>query len=161
MKTLIVGLAASLVCVVLVGPPRAVLANPAPAAKQFAAKFVISQTKDGKTKVIAEPTLIALEGTEATYLAGGEVPVDPAHGEFLQFGTQARLRVREIAANRLRVSIYAGQSDVEPVKPDGDVIIRESGVHYVKTVTPGEKFEIELGSDRKAVVTVSRVNVGP
>jgi hypothetical protein len=160
MKTLILAVIVSLVGLALIGPHSAVSANPAAAAKQFAAKLVISQTKEGKTKVIAEPTLIALEGQDAAYLSGGEVPVDPAHGEFLEFGTKARVRVREIAPNRLRVAIYAGQSDVEPLK-DGDVIIRETGVHYVKTVAPGERFEIELGTDRKAVVTISRANVAP
>ena len=133
--------------------PEAVPAKPA--AKQFVAKFVVSETVGGKRKIVAEPTIIANDGQEATFLSGGEVPVGDGTNDALTFGLRTRIKVHEVASDKLRVSMYAGQSDLE--RGEGDFLIRESGVHCVRTVKPGETIELAIGAGWKAAVTISAV----
>src|SRR4051794_16903623 len=83
MKTL------ALSCVLLVAAGTLSLARAAdaPAGKQqFTTSFVVTATKDGKRTTLAEPAITTNDGEEGTFLAGGEVPIDPDGKELLPFG---------------------------------------------------------------------------
>ena len=131
-----------------------------PATKQFTTSFVLTGIKDGKPTVLAEPTLMTHEGQEGTFVSGGEVPVDTDAKEILSFGLTARIKVRQLAADKLRVSMYAGHGELDP-QADSNFLIRERGVHCVRTVKPGEKIELDLGEGRRVAVTVRPVVVNP
>src|SRR5439155_6981286 len=125
---------------------------------QFTSSFVLTALKDGKRTVLASPNLITNDGQEGTFFSGGEVPVD-AHAKEVQslsFGIKAQIKVRQLAADKLRVSMYAGHSELD-AGAESDFLIREQGVHCVRTVKPGEKIEIDLGEGRHVAVTVASV----
>ena len=60
----------------------------------------------------------------------------------------------------MRVSMYAGQSELD-AQGESNFTVRESGVHCVRTVKPGEKIELDLGSGRKVTVSVVPVAAKP
>ena len=127
-----------------------------PGGKQFTTSFVLTAMKDGKRIVLGEPTLVTNEGQEGTFLSGGEAPVDKDGKEFLSFGTNARIKVRQEAPDKLRVSMYAGYGDLD-AQGESNFVIREQGVYCVRTVKPGEKIDIDLGGGRAVGFTVNPV----
>ncbi len=129
-------------------------ANDAPAAKQFTTKFVLTTLKDGKRASLATPTLVTNEGQEGTFLVGNEVPVDADGKESLSYGITARVKVRQLAPDKLRVSLYAGHSELDG-QAGSNFVIREQGAHCVRTVKPGETIEFDLGGGRTAAVSVN------
>lgn len=126
----------------------------APAGNQFTTAFVLTAMEDGKRIVVAEPTLVTDEGQEGEFFSGEDAPVDKDGKESLPFGITARIKVYQETHDRLRVSMYASQSDLDMRAPSS-FLIRERGVHCVRTVKPGEKVEIDLGEGRTAAFTVS------
>lgn len=128
----------------------------APAApKAFLTTIVMTQVKDGHTTVVAEPNVTTYDSQEATVLAGGEA-VDPETKQNIPHGIQARVRVRELAPDKLRLSMHVSVGDLD-AQDDSSFVIREWGVHCVRTLAPGEKIEIDLDADRKVIVSVMPV----
>jgi Flp pilus assembly secretin CpaC len=134
-----------------VGAPAAVAAP-----KQFVAKMRLTETRGGKSVTYAEPTLIARDGLPASYLAGGEVPVDLGKIQFIEFGTRADITIHELTADQLRVCAWFNVSTIDNSTP-GSVVIPESGVRIIKTIKPGEAIEADLpgGAGRHVKVTVT------
>ena len=118
-------------------------------------KVVLTETRDGKAVKWAEPTLLlARDGQRASYLAGGELPVDLGKIDYIEFGTRADIAVHEIAADQLRVCAWFNISSVE-TKSDDSFTIPESGVRLIKTIKPGESVEADLPGGRHVKVTVT------
>jgi Flp pilus assembly secretin CpaC len=151
-------------CATVLLAAAALSAGPAPKVTetQFLARFVMTGPKDGKPTVLAQPMLITTDGQEADFLAGGEVPVDVggAEPEHFSCGVGARLKVHTLAPDRLRVSVRFRFSDLD-AQHQGDVVIRESAVRCVKSVRPGEPFEVDLGGGRKVKTTVNAITPAP
>jgi Flp pilus assembly secretin CpaC len=138
-----------------------VFAAPASAPTQFSTAVVMTELKDGQPVVVAQPHLITNEGQEGSFLAGGEAPVGDGTNDVVPFGVQARVKVRQIAATQLRVSLHASHSNLDTqggAGGTGNFVIREIGVRCVKTIKPGEKIEVDLGDGRTMVATVKPVS---
>jgi Flp pilus assembly secretin CpaC len=134
----------------------------APGRTQFATRIVITEMRNGKAVVLAEPHLLTIEGQEGASLSGGEVPTNVNPIETLSFGLSARVKVRELPDGKLRVSIYAGQSNLDERAgqlggASESVVVREQGVHCVRTIAAGEKIELELDAGRKVTATIQPV----
>ena len=127
----------------------------APSPKQFYANMVMTELHDGKTRTYAEPVLVARDGETASFLAGGEVPVDLGKTRYLEFGTKATLTFHEIAPDQLRVCAYLSVSNVDTSTP-GSIVIPETGVHLIKTIKSGESIDADLpgGTGRHVKVTI-------
>ena len=73
--------------------------------------FIDALKEDNLVKVLAEPTLIALSGQDAQFLAGGEfpIPVPQAFGvttiQFQKFGIQLNFRPVVLSARQIAVTV--------------------------------------------------------
>ncbi len=126
------------------------------APKAFLTTIVMTEVRDGRQVIVAEPNVTTRDGEEGTFLAGGEA-VDAETKRYIPHGIQARVKVREIVPGKLRLSLYAGLGDLD-AQGESSFLVREWGVHCVRTLAPGEKIEIDLGPDRKVTVTIRPVS---
>jgi pilus assembly protein CpaC len=75
--------------------------------------------EDGLVKVLAEPTLIALSGQEATFLAGGEYPIPVPQGfdqitiEYKQFGVRLMFIPTVLSENRIGIDVAPEVSELD------------------------------------------------
>src|SRR5262249_47737088 len=115
----------------------------AAAPKQFCAKMVITELRDGKPVKWAEPTLMARDGQPASFLTGGELPVDLGKIEYIEYGTRADITIHEVAPDQLRVCAWFNVSTLDNSTPES-IVIPESGVRLIKTIKPGESLEADL-----------------
>jgi hypothetical protein len=143
-------------------PPGAVvpsaISSPVAAAtgNRFVTTLVLTESKGDKETVVAEPTLTAADGEQASYFSGGDAPVGDRTADTVPFGNEVRVKVRELAPDQLRVSMYALQSEiVNHGNPNYEIY--EKAVRCVRTVKPGEKIEATLRSGMKVVATFDRL----
>lgn len=74
----------------------------------------------GAVRTLAEPTLVALSGQEASFLAGGEYPVpvsrdnDTVTVEFKPFGVELSFVPRVVDSDRINLELNARVSSVDP-----------------------------------------------
>lgn len=122
-------------------------------AKQYWMKMSIIEIRDGKPVTVAEPMLLSHDGKPASFLAGGERPVELGKIEYVEFGTRAMISAHELPDGQLRVSAAFNVSKVEK-SPDGTITIPETGVRVIKTITPGEAIETKLPDGRQIKLTV-------
>lgn len=142
--------------IVLLAAALAAAADPPAEARTYMVQITFGQERDGRQAVIAQPTVVAADGEEASYVSGGEVQFDPETKQRVPYGIRARVRVRELEDGRLRVSLQAAVGDLEEQR-EGDALIREWAVRCVRTVAPAETIEIEFADDRKVAVIVRPV----
>jgi pilus assembly protein CpaC len=75
--------------------------------------------EDGLVKVLAEPTLIAISGHSASFLAGGEFPIPVPQGdgditiEFKQFGVGLSFTPTVLAANKIGIDVTPEVSELD------------------------------------------------
>lgn len=74
----------------------------------------------GLGKILAEPTLVALSGSEASFLAGGEFPVIVTQGntdnytvEYKEFGVGVKFTPTVLADDRISLKLAAEASDID------------------------------------------------
>jgi pilus assembly protein CpaC len=81
--------------------------------------FVDALKQDGLLKVLAEPTLIALSGHEASFLAGGEFPVPVPQGlgtvgiEYKSFGVGLSFMPTVLSENRINLKVAPEVSSLD------------------------------------------------
>ncbi|MBA5868760.1 MAG: type II and III secretion system protein family protein [Nitrospira sp. CR2.1] len=81
--------------------------------------FIDALKEDNLVKVLAEPTLIALSGQDAHFLAGGEfpIPVPQAFGvttiQFQKFGIQLNFRPVVLSARQIAVTVTPEVSELD------------------------------------------------
>ena len=81
--------------------------------------FVDALKQDGLLKVLAEPTLIALSGHEASFLAGGEFPVPVPQGlgsvgiEYKDFGVGLSFTPTVLSENRINIKVAPEVSSLD------------------------------------------------
>jgi len=71
------------------------------------------------TKILAEPTLVALSGQEAEFLAGGEVPIaittfDRVMVEFKEYGVKLNFVPTVLAGDVIDLRVYTEVSEIDP-----------------------------------------------
>ena len=108
---------------------------------------------DGSFKTLAEPTLTAISGESAKFLAGGEFPVPVAQGndtmsvDYKKFGVSLDFSPIVISDKRVRLNV---SSEVSELSDAGGVAVRGTKVPSIATrranttveLAPGESFMI-------------------
>jgi pilus assembly protein CpaC len=85
----------------------------------FSAVLSLLKT-NGLAKVLAEPTLVAMSGQEASFLAGGEVPipvvtaVGQVHVEYKKFGIQLKFVPTSLSGELLHLKLMTEVSQPDP-----------------------------------------------
>ena len=81
--------------------------------------FIDALKADGLVKVLAEPTLIALSGQQANFLAGGEFPVPVPQGlgtvaiEYKPFGVGLTFTPTVLANNKINIKVAPEVSELD------------------------------------------------
>lgn len=81
--------------------------------------FIDALKADGLVKILAEPTLIALSGQSASFLAGGEFPVPVPQGlgtvaiEYKQFGVSLNFTPTVLSDNKINIKVRPEVSELD------------------------------------------------
>jgi pilus assembly protein CpaC len=108
---------------------------------------------NGMARVLAEPTLVALSGQSATFLAGGEIPipVPQAFGtttiEYKQFGIGLTVSPTVLGPNRIALKVAPEASDLDPTR--GIVL---NGASVPAIITRRADTTVELGDGESFVI---------
>ena len=115
--------------------------------------FIDALKPDGLIKVLAEPTLIALSGNEASFLAGGQFPVPVPQGlgtvaiEYKDFGVQLKFTPTVLADNKINIKVRPEVSELDfstALQFGGFVIpgLNTRGAETVVELADGQSFAI-------------------
>ena len=89
--------------------------------------FVQALVENQYMRVLAEPTLVALSGEQASFLAGGEFPIPVVQGagggnggtsitiEFKEFGVGLRFRPVVLGDGEIQMSVFSEVSDISDI----------------------------------------------
>lgn len=108
---------------------------------------------NGMARVLAEPTLVALSGQNATFLAGGEIPipVPQAFGtttiEYKQFGIGLTVTPTVLAPNRIALKVAPEASDLDATR--GIVL---NGASVPAIITRRADTTVELGDGESFII---------
>lgn len=115
--------------------------------------FVDALKADGLVKVLAEPTLIALSGQEANFLAGGEFPVPVPQGlgtvgiEYKSFGVGLTFTPTVLDDNKINIKVAPEVSELDfsnAVQLEGFVVpgLNTRRAETVVELADGQSFAI-------------------
>ena len=115
--------------------------------------FIDALKTDGLVKVLAEPTLIALSGNEASFLAGGEFPVPVPQGlgtvaiEYKHFGVRLIFTPTVLADNKINIKVRPEVSELDfstAVQFSGFVVpgLRIRSAETVVELADGQSFAV-------------------
>lgn len=117
--------------------------------------------EDGLAKVLAEPTLIALSGQSANFLAGGEFPVPIPQGlgttaiEYKKFGVGLNFTPTVLGSNRINIQVTPEVSEL-----DFSTAVQFSGFVIPGLTTRTTTTTIELGDGQSfAIAGLLRENI--
>ncbi len=117
--------------------------------------------EDGLAKVLAEPTLIALSGQPASFLAGGEFPVPVPQGlgtvaiEYKKFGVGLNFTPTVLGADRVNIQVTPQVSEL-----DFSTAVQFSGFVIPGLTTRTATTTIELGDGQSfAIAGLLRDNI--
>jgi pilus assembly protein CpaC len=105
----------------------------------------------GVFKMLAEPTLVAISGEPAEFMAGGEFPVPVSQGqdkmsvEYKPFGVRISFTPYVLASNRIRLNVEPEISEIAGMTQFMGTAVPTVTSHYAKTtveLAPGESFMI-------------------
>ncbi|HTJ94499.1 MAG TPA: type II and III secretion system protein family protein [Pararobbsia sp.] len=108
---------------------------------------------DGLARVLAEPTLVALSGQSANFLAGGEVPIPVPQGlgstaiEYKPYGVGLTLTPTVLGPNRIALKVAPEASDLDFAHG-----VTISGVSVPAIVTRRADTTVELGDGESFVI---------
>jgi pilus assembly protein CpaC len=108
---------------------------------------------DGLARVLAEPTLVALSGQSASFLAGGEVPVPVPQSfgtttiEYKPYGVGLTVTPTVLAHNRIALKVAPEASDLDFVHA-----VTISGVSVPALTTRRADTTVELGDGESFVI---------
>jgi len=110
-------------------------------------------TGDGMARVLAEPTLVALSGQSASFLAGGELPIPVPQGlgsttiNYKPFGIGLTVTPTVLASNRIALKVAPEASDLDYT----NALVSE-GVSIPAIVTRRADTTVELGDGETFVI---------
>lgn len=108
---------------------------------------------NGLARVLAEPTLVALSGQSANFLAGGEIPVPIAQGlgttsiEYKPFGIGLTVSPTVLANNRIVLKVAPEASDLDYTNA-----VTLSGVAVPALTTRRADTTVELGDGESFII---------
>ncbi|MEM5430949.1 type II and III secretion system protein family protein [Cupriavidus oxalaticus] len=124
---------------------------------------------NGLARVLAEPSLVALSGQSASFLAGGEIPIPVPQAlgtttiQFKPFGIGLTVSPTVLSANRIALKVAPEASDLDPSRG-----ISINGAVVPAIVTRRADTTVELGDGESFVIgglvsrnTVSNVSKVP
>ncbi len=124
---------------------------------------------NGLARVLAEPSLVALSGQSASFLAGGEIPIPVPQAlgtttiQFKPFGIGLTVSPTVLSADRIALKVAPEASDLDPSRG-----ISINGAVVPAIVTRRADTTVELGDGESFVIgglvsrnTVSNVNKVP
>lgn len=109
--------------------------------------------ENGVVRVLAEPSLVAVSGQTASFLAGGEVPIPVPSGlgttsiEYKSFGIGLRMTPTVLAADRIALKVAPEASDL-----DYSNAVTISGVSVPAISTRRTETMVELGDGESFVI---------
>lgn len=108
--------------------------------------FVQALRENGLLRVLAEPNLVAINGQEASFLAGGEVPIPIVTDErikidYKQFGVRLIFTPVVLAENRIRLKVAPEISE-----PDFANSVTFGGISVPGFATRRVETVVEIGS---------------
>jgi len=109
--------------------------------------------KDGLIRLLAEPNLVSVSGEQATFLAGGEIPIPTNNKdgevtiEYKEYGVNLKFTPYVLAANRIRLIVEPEVSELDystTVTVGGVQVpgLRTRKVSTTVELAPGESFMI-------------------
>jgi pilus assembly protein CpaC len=115
--------------------------------------FIDALREDGLAKVLAEPTLIALSGQSASFLAGGQFPVPIPQGlgtvaiEYKDFGVRLAFTPTVLSENKISMKVAPEVSELDfstAVQIEGFVVpgLRARKAETVIQLADGQSFAI-------------------
>ncbi|MFO7970825.1 MAG: type II and III secretion system protein family protein [Desulfobacterales bacterium] len=115
--------------------------------------FIDALKSDGLVKVLAEPTLIALSGNDAYFLAGGEFPVPVPQGlgtvaiEYKSFGVGLTFKPTVLSDNRINIDVTPEVSELDfasAIQFSGFIVpgLSTRKAHTVVELADGQSFAI-------------------
>jgi pilus assembly protein CpaC len=115
--------------------------------------FVDALKEDGLVKILAEPTLLALSGQTASFLAGGEFPVPVPQGndavtiEYKRFGAELHFTPTVLSENKISIIVAPSVSELDfstAVRFGGFVVpgLRKRAASTVVELGDGQSFMI-------------------
>lgn len=108
--------------------------------------FVQALRENGILRVLAEPNLVALNGQEASFLAGGEIPIPIATEEkikieFKEFGVRLNFTPSVLTESKIRLKVSPEVSE-----PDFTNSVTISGISVPGFTTRRVETVVEIGS---------------
>ncbi len=108
--------------------------------------FIQALRENGLLRVLAEPNLLAISGQEASFLAGGEVPIPIATDErikidYKEFGARLVFTPAVIGEGKIRLRVAPELSE-----PDLSNAVTVSGISVPGFITRRVETVVELGS---------------
>jgi pilus assembly protein CpaC len=110
-------------------------------------------TSDGMARVLAEPTLVALSGQSASFLAGGELPIPEPQGlgtttiTYKQFGIGLTVTPTVLGPDRIALKVAPEASDLDYA----DAVVLD-GVSVPAITTRRADTTVELGDGETFVI---------
>src|SRR5690606_21169834 len=108
---------------------------------------------NGMARVLAEPTLVALSGQSASFLAGGELPIPVPQGlgtttiEFKPFGIGLTVTPTVLSPDRIALKVAPEASDL-----DYSNALTFGGVQIPSITTRRADTTVELGDGESYVI---------
>ena len=114
--------------------------------------FVQALRENGILRVLAEPNLVAVNGQNASFLAGGEIPIPIATDEkikieFKEFGVRLNFTPAILAENKIRLQVTPEVSE-----PDFSNSVTISGISVPGFTTRRVETVVEIGSGQTIAI---------
>ncbi|MVW79775.1 type II and III secretion system protein family protein [Bordetella sp. 02P26C-1] len=113
---------------------------------------------NGMARVLAEPTLVALSGQSASFLAGGEIPIPVAAGlgtqtvEFKPFGIGLSVTPTVLSKDRIALKVAPEASELD--YGNGIAIMNDSGSTLIPAIrTRRADTMVELGDGESFLIS--------
>lgn len=108
--------------------------------------FIRALHENGLLRILAEPNLVSMNGEEATFLAGGEIPIPIAtqqqlRVQYKEFGIRLNFTPVVLSENRIRLKVLPEISE-----PDFAQSVSISGFTIPSFTTRRVETTVELGS---------------
>jgi len=123
----------------------------------FSASLRLLQS-NGMARVLAEPTLVALSGQSASFLAGGEIPVPVAGGlgtqsvEFKSFGIGLSVTPTVLSRDRIALKVAPEASELDYA--NGIPIVNDDSATVIPAIrTRRADTMVELGDGESFVIS--------
>ena len=128
--------------------------------------FIQALAENRYLRILAEPNLVALSGEEASFLAGGEIPIPIVQGtgggtsisiQWKEFGVRLKFRPTVLGDNSIRLHVAPEVSDLSN---DGAVVIQGFSIPSIVSRRVETTLELDSGQTFLMAGLLNRRNQG-